>query len=380
MMVFVKAHPVLQGASRASTPVELNDRNERRSPGEPSREQAKSGRYNKPRITWRGLTIAIENPAGSVRRGRGWEQRMRFDYGEIIGTRGADGDPVDVFVGPNPDAPVVYIVRARKKGRWNEFDEDKCMVGFDSEDDARAAFLACYSDPRFLGPITAMPAEEFVDKVRATRTKPAVIKAYVSGHSRRLPSGKVIFVKPYTDRRTKRAKDHSGQLALFVKPKTERKPPLPEDKARNPEEHTIDMFTGKTRREEARAGAPDETRSKLEGARAESSTELPKRFIRLSDAAASALEIEVLDRAHDDLLDDESEGFRLLRKHTRDGRLYIPDDPAQIEAMASELTELANKADAIAEDKSHDAESRKHARADRTAMTALAIKLRRLAR
>lgn len=177
-----KSHPATQAMSASARPADLVDGDTRRNPGEPSQAQAEADTYNKPRVQWRGLTIAIENPAGSVRRGTNrhgvsWEIRMRFDYGEVVGSMGVDGDPVDVFLGPNMDAPMVYVVHQRKVNRWDEYDEDKCMVGFDSEDEATAAFLSCYSDPRFLGPITAMPVAEFIAKVRATRDAPAMIKA-----------------------------------------------------------------------------------------------------------------------------------------------------------------------------------------------------------
>lgn len=168
--------------SSASKPADLNEGDIRRNPGEPDAEQAEASTYNKPRIEWQGLTIAVENPAGSVRRGRNrhgvtWEVRMRFDYGEIVGTLGVDGDPVDVIVGPNLDAPTVYVVHQRRVNDWENYDEDKVCVGFDSEDDAKQAFLSNYNDPRFLGPITAMPVDEFVAKVRATKDKPTMIKA-----------------------------------------------------------------------------------------------------------------------------------------------------------------------------------------------------------
>jgi hypothetical protein len=182
MIIFLKSHPATQAMSRAAAPADLNEPGLRRNPGEPSAEQAESDAYNKPRIQWRGLTIAIENPAGSVRRGRNrhgvtWEVRMRFDYGEVVGSMGVDGDPVDIYMGPNPDAPMVYVVHQRRVNDWTEYDEDKCMVGFDSQADAEAAFLSNYNDPRFLGPITAMPVDEFVQKVRATAKNPAMIKA-----------------------------------------------------------------------------------------------------------------------------------------------------------------------------------------------------------
>lgn len=137
----------------------------------PTPAQAKSGEYFKPPMVWNGLDIAIENPAGTVREGvdetgKAWRTEFRYDYGEILGTRGMDGDPVDVFIGPNAAAPEVYIVRQMKRKRWDEPDEDKCFLGFNSMADAKAAYLRHYDDPRFYGSIIAMPVDEFIDKVK----------------------------------------------------------------------------------------------------------------------------------------------------------------------------------------------------------------------
>lgn len=142
----------------------------------PTPAQASAGNYKKPRVSWHGLEIAIENPAGTVREGKGWRTKMKYDYGYVCRSEAVDGDEVDVYLGPNLDAPTVYVVHQRKYGDWKRYDEDKCMIGFDSEAAARAAYLEHYDDPRFLGPITAMPVDEFVAKVRATRDKPAMIK------------------------------------------------------------------------------------------------------------------------------------------------------------------------------------------------------------
>ena len=142
----------------------------------PTPAQAAAGNYKKPRITWQGLEIAIENPAGTVREGKGWRTKMKYDYGYVCRSEAVDGDEVDVYLGPDLDAPTVYVVHQRKYGDWKRYDEDKVMIGFPSEAAARTAYLAHYDDPRFLGPITAMPVDEFVAKVRATRDKPAMIK------------------------------------------------------------------------------------------------------------------------------------------------------------------------------------------------------------
>lgn len=154
-------------------------------PGEPTPAQFASGKYAKRRVPWAGLTLAIENEPGTYRRGRKpdgteWCSFMAFAYGEVLRTEGVDGDPVDVFLGPQMDtAPLVYVIHQRKVCDWEKYDEDKCMLGFMSESDAVDAFLSCYDDPRFLGPITTMTVAEFVTKARATRKAPAMIKSRI---------------------------------------------------------------------------------------------------------------------------------------------------------------------------------------------------------
>lgn len=249
MIVFLKSHPAVQGMSAARAPADLNEPSLRRSPGEPDAGQSASGKYRKPRIEWQGLTIAIENPAGSVRRGRNrdgvtWEQRMQYAYGEILGSMGVDGDPVDVFLGPNMDAPMVYVVHQRKVNRWDEYDEDKCMVGFDSEDEAKAAFLACYTDPRFLGPVTALPVAEFIAKVRATRDAPAMIKAvlFFKAHvGPYLRGGKVVNLAGYQGRPS-RAVASPGQMSLFGGPSSGKPLPPSPLQGKDAVAHTPDMF------------------------------------------------------------------------------------------------------------------------------------------
>lgn len=152
-------------------------------PGEPTDAQKEAGNYRKRKVEWNGLTISVENEAGTYRRGRSaggheWATLLPWSYGYVNRSMGVDGDQVDVYLGPYLDtASTVYVVHQRCYGDWARYDEDKAMLGFLSESDARDAFLACYDDPRFLGEITAMPIAEFVTKARATRAAPAMIKA-----------------------------------------------------------------------------------------------------------------------------------------------------------------------------------------------------------
>jgi hypothetical protein len=148
---------------------------------EPTDAQIAAGNYKKRSVAWHGLTIRIENEAGTVRSGvdptgKPWETRMLFPYGYFSQTEGVDGDGVDVYLGPCDDARFVYIIHQRKSGDWTRYDEDKVFANFASEADAVAAFLQCYDDFRFLGPVTTLPVAEFVSKARATFDAPAMIK------------------------------------------------------------------------------------------------------------------------------------------------------------------------------------------------------------
>ena len=138
---------------------------------QPTMAQLRSGRYPKPLIKFAGLHIAIETPAGTVRRGVGWEKRLPFAYGEFVGTLGTDGDPVDVFVGLDEQAPIAWVVRAQRYGRWSEYDEDKVMVGFQTADDAKRAFLLGYTDERFYGGIEPISMVELPVRLQACRGK-----------------------------------------------------------------------------------------------------------------------------------------------------------------------------------------------------------------
>lgn len=144
--------------------------------------QLEAGNYRKKKIRFQGLLISIENPKGSARSGvdpdgHPWRIEMKYDYGYIRGTLGVDGDHVDCYIGPDATAENAYIVHQRKAGKWDQYDEDKVMLGFPSEAGARDAYLAHYDDPRFLGPITVMPMDEFKAKVMTTLGRPRMLKA-----------------------------------------------------------------------------------------------------------------------------------------------------------------------------------------------------------
>ena len=118
----------------------------------PTEAQKEAGNYKKGHVRIGQFNITVENPKGSVRRGTDkngnpWKTTMHNTYGYIRGTKGVDGDHIDVFLTDDIDGwngRRVYIV-----DQYNEdgtFDEHKVMLGFNDEDDARNAYFANYSD------------------------------------------------------------------------------------------------------------------------------------------------------------------------------------------------------------------------------------------
>ena len=185
------------------------------------------------RMKFQDLSISIENAKGSVRRWKDpWGResgstKMHFAYGYIRGTKGTDGDHVDVYIGPDPDAKMAYVIDQNKKlpplhshrfggklvsgatdershthdvpgggktgpaigpkgpghihavgeqqtgpglkvtddRKWTEFDEQKVMLGFPNAKAAKDAYLKQYDDPRFFRSLRAMTMEDFKAKV-----------------------------------------------------------------------------------------------------------------------------------------------------------------------------------------------------------------------
>jgi inorganic pyrophosphatase len=129
---------------------------------DPSEEQKVAGNYRKGKFWWNSMEISIENPKGSVRRGKGWETTMVADYGYIRRTESeADGDHIDVFVGDDLSSPVVWIVNQNTAG-GGRFDEHKCVIGVVLEKDAKELYLKSYSkDWKGFGSIVGMTIEQF---------------------------------------------------------------------------------------------------------------------------------------------------------------------------------------------------------------------------
>ncbi len=147
---------------------------------EPSEAQIEAGNYKKDHVRKDGLDITIENEKGSTRSGTDstgeeWSIKMKNDYGYIKGTVGFDKDHVDCFLSNDykEDSSVFVVNQLDDKG---EFDEHKCMLGFENVKDAEKAYTDNYEDDwDSYDDIVEMPMEEFKEWVydkKATK-KPA---------------------------------------------------------------------------------------------------------------------------------------------------------------------------------------------------------------
>lgn len=93
----------------------------------PTEAQKIAGNYRKEHISFQGILITVENKKGSTRRGvdvggKSWSCTLPADYGYIKRSEGADGDQVDVYLGPDKQSQLVVIVNQKdlKTGRFDE--------------------------------------------------------------------------------------------------------------------------------------------------------------------------------------------------------------------------------------------------------------------
>jgi hypothetical protein len=115
-------------------------------------------------IDFQGLHIAVENRKGSVRSGttpdgKKWRTEMKAPYGYLEApAKGKDGDSLDVYVGPKKDADTAFVVHQHKPDGTGH-DEDKIILGTESEEEAKKLYLKHYDSPKFLGPVSAVSVE-----------------------------------------------------------------------------------------------------------------------------------------------------------------------------------------------------------------------------
>ena len=120
-------------------------------------------------IDYRGLPVSVETGKSRVRQ---WfdshnqtqgMSRMPLPYGYAKGTMATDGDQLDIIVGPDQQAPEVYVVHINKAPLFERYDEDKCFVGLRSPEEAMRYFRMMYDKPQFFGSMSVWQFDDFME-------------------------------------------------------------------------------------------------------------------------------------------------------------------------------------------------------------------------
>lgn len=197
----------------------------------PTEAQKEAGNYKKGHIKVDGFNVTIEQPKGSVRRGKDangteWETEMHNTYGYIRGTESVDGDHIDIFLSDNPTEGNVFVVdQVNKDG---SFDEHKVMYGFSDMESARKAYLSNYEEGwQGLGNITEVSKEEFKKWIDSSKRKTKPFAEYTSvktegdvnvQHPIEDKGGKRLVSNERYEELKKRMHSKLGQLNLGVDP------------------------------------------------------------------------------------------------------------------------------------------------------------------
>lgn len=124
-------------------------------------------------IVYDDIPIRIEQEIGSIRSGfdsdgNHWESVFQNEYGYFESTMGVDGDEVDVYLGNYKDTDMIYIIHQRDPVS-GEYDEDKCMMFFESSEEAKKTYQKHYDRPGMFGGMTEVDIDQFRRLLRDRR-------------------------------------------------------------------------------------------------------------------------------------------------------------------------------------------------------------------
>jgi hypothetical protein len=129
---------------------------------------------------------------------------MAAIYGEVPGTKGTDGDAVDVYIGPDLKAEKVFIIRQMKFPKYESFDEEKCMLGFHTAEEAKTCYLKHHKNKKIFGGIKELTMEDFKERLNtkgmegkklAAKAKAALTKLLGNENTsvNSIPAGTTLF-------------------------------------------------------------------------------------------------------------------------------------------------------------------------------------------
>ncbi len=153
----------------------------------PTEAQKEAGNFKKGHVQVGTFDITIEQPQGSIRRGKDangkkWESKMHNTYGYFRGTEGVDGDHIDVFLSNDIDGwngRKVFVVDQYNPD--GTFDEHKVMLGFNDVDEAKSDYLANYEKGWENGrriDVTPVSLEDFEKWIESSKRKTKPFSEY----------------------------------------------------------------------------------------------------------------------------------------------------------------------------------------------------------
>lgn len=185
----VKASEPAAGTREAPAPandIEAMDNARSRVETAPSEAQKEAGNYQKGHADFHGMAFTMETAKGAVREGpidkaTGKPEWVNVhpdaDYGYIKRTEAADGEQLDLYIGPNPNSKQVFVVD-QYNPKTGKFDEHKAIGGTNSQEQAIAIYDRGFNDgsgPSRRGGVTQMPVRQFKQwAMKGDLTKPLV--------------------------------------------------------------------------------------------------------------------------------------------------------------------------------------------------------------
>ena len=238
---------------------------------EPTEAQKEAGNYKKGHVQVGTFDITIEQPEGSIRRGkdangRQWEHKMHNTYGYFRGTEGVDGDHIDVFLSNDIDGwngRKVFVVDQYNPD--GTFDEHKVMLGFNDIDEAKSDYLANYEKGWENGrriDVTPVNLEDFEKWIGSSHRKTKAFAEYAGVKKEDLSASE------------------NGEGKEKVKPQEEQKPKKPKNE--KGEESKADGEKGKGEK-------IDDVGEKIEGARKDALKKLAESMEQATEEALVAM-------------------------------------------------------------------------------------------
>ena len=189
----------------------------------PTEAQKEAGNFKKGHVQVGTFDITIEQPQGSIRRGKDengkkWESKMHNTYGYFRGTEGVDGDHIDVFLSNDIDGwngRKVFVVDQYNPD--GTFDEHKVMLGFNDIDEAKSDYLANYENGWENGrriDVTPVSLEDFEKWIGSSHRKTKAFAEYAGVKKEDLSASAKEGqekVKPQEEQKPKKPKNEKGE-------------------------------------------------------------------------------------------------------------------------------------------------------------------------